>query len=391
MQKFTGINNYNNPSFMQSRSAIVIGAGIVGLATARALALRGFAVKVFERSEKAVGASIRNFGMIWPIGQPAGKMYDRAVRSRNVWKEIASAAGFWHEPAGSLHLAYQPDEWQVLQELYEVFRQEGRPVKLLDKTAAAASSPAIVTEGLLGGLYSRDELIVDPREAIAALPGWLSEKYEVEFYWGKCISYISDQIVYIGNEEEYEADLVFICNGVDFETLYPEQFARLPVTKCKLQMMRLIAQPEEWRIGPALCGGLSLTHYNSFKAAASLPALRRRYADEMPDYLQWGIHVMVAQNGRGELTVGDSHEYGLTHDPFDKDFINRMILDYLRKFACFRDWSVSETWNGVYTKLTDGEADLFFSPEPYVYIINGVGGAGMTLSFGLAEELVAGL
>jgi hypothetical protein len=62
-----------------------------------------------------------------------------------------------------------------------------------------------------------------------------------------------------------------------------------------------------------------------------------------------------------------------------------------RKFAFFRDWSLSETRNGVYTRLTDGEADLFFSPEPYVYIINGVGGAGMTLSFGLAEELVAGL
>lgn len=376
---------------MASRSAIVIGAGIVGLATARALATQGFSVKVFERTDRAIGASIRNFGMVWPIGQPAGKMYDRAVRSRNIWKEIAPRADFWHESAGSLHLAYHPDEWQVLQELYAVFRQEGRPVRLLDKAAIAASSPAVRTEGLLGGLHSTDEVIVDPREAIGNLPGWLTEQYKVEFFWGKCVSYISDQIVYIGNDEEYEADLVFICNGADFETLYPEQFAEQPVTKCKLQMMRLVAQPDDWRIGPALCGGLSLIHYNSFKAAPSLDALRNRYASEMGDYLQWGIHVMVSQNGRGELTIGDSHEYGLTHDPFDKDFINRMILDYLRRFACFRDWSLAETWNGVYAKLTDGEADLFFSPEPYVYVINGVGGAGMTLSFGLAEELVAGL
>jgi FAD dependent oxidoreductase TIGR03364 len=376
---------------MQSRSAIVIGAGIVGLATARALALRGYSVKVFERSDKAVGASIRNFGMIWPIGQSAGKMYDRAIRSRDVWKETAPKAGFWHEAAGSLHLAYRPDEWLVLQELYEVFRHEGRPVQLLGPAAVETSSRAVVTEGLLGGLYSADEVIVDPREAIAALPGWLTEHLKIEFYWGKCVSYISDQIVYIGNDEEHEADLVFICSGADFETLYPEHFARQPVTKCKLQMMRLTAQPADWRIGPALCGGLSLIHYNSFKAAPSLAALRGRYSDEMADYLQWGIHVMVSQNGKGELTVGDSHEYGLTHDPFDKEMINRMILDYLRKFASFKDWSVAQTWNGVYAKLTDGEADLFFSPEPYVYVINGVGGAGMTLSFGLAEELVAGL
>src|SRR5580658_7569446 len=81
-----------NRRTMQSRSAIVIGAGIVGLATARALALQGFSVRVFERSDKAVGASIRNFGMVWPVGQPEGKMYDRAIRSRDIWKEIAPRA-----------------------------------------------------------------------------------------------------------------------------------------------------------------------------------------------------------------------------------------------------------------------------------------------------------
>ncbi len=372
-------------------SAIVVGAGIAGLATARALAMRGFSVKVIERSDRAVGASIRNFGMIWPIGQPAGKLYDRAIRSRDVWKEIAQTGSFWHERAGSLHLAYEADEWAVLQELAEVFRKEGRPVHLLDKKAAIDMSEAAVPYGLRGGLYSADELIVDPREAIAALPGWLSTKFGVEFHWGKCVSYVCEQVVYTGNNEKHEADLVFICSGADLETLYPEYFSRLTVTKCKLQMMRLVSQPSGWRIGPALCGGLSLIHYKSFSAAASLTALRQRYEAEMPAYLEWGIHVMVSQNGRGELTVGDSHEYGLTHDPFDKEFIHRMILDYLRRFARVRDWSVSETWNGVYAKSMNGETDLFFSPEPSVYMINGLSGAGMTLSFGLAEELVSGL
>ncbi len=375
----------------ETRSAIVVGAGIVGLATARALAMRGFSVKVFERSERAVGASIRNFGMIWPIGQPAGKLYERATRSRNIWKGIGEEGCYWHEQAGSLHLAYQPDEWLVLQELAEIFRSEGRPVRLLDRQTVSDLSPAAVTDGLMGGMYSADELIVDPREAIAALPGWLSARFAVEFHWGKCVSYVTEQMICVGNDEKYEADLVFICSGADLETLYPEHFSRLPVTKCKLQMMRLSPQPGGWRIGPALCGGLSLIHYQSFKAAGSLPALRQRYAREMAGYLEWGIHVMVSQNGKGELTVGDSHEYGLTHDPFDKEFIYRMIQDYLRRFARVRDWRVTATWNGVYAKSTNGDTDLFFSPEQGVYVINGLSGAGMTLSFGLAEELVSGL
>lgn len=375
---------------MGAKSAIVIGAGIVGLATARSLAVRGYTVKVFDRNERAVGASIRNFGMIWPIGQPSGQMYERAMRSRAIWQEISNSGAFWHDPVGSLHLAYHPDEWTVLKELNELFHKE-RKVELLSPLQIADRSAAVVQTNLLGGLNSADELIVDPREAIAALPGYLTEKHNVAFYWGKCVSYISEGSIYIGNEEEYEADIVFVCGGADFETLYPEAFAQQAITKCKLQMMRLVPQENGWRIGPALCGGLSLIHYKSFQQASSLASLKKRYEEEMSNYTDWGIHVMVSQNEKGELTIGDSHEYGLTLDPFDRGFINQLIIDYLKKFAQFKSWKVSESWNGVYAKLTDGSTDLFFSPEPGVYILNGLGGAGMTLSFGLAEEVVNGL
>jgi FAD dependent oxidoreductase TIGR03364 len=372
---------------MSKPSAIVIGAGIVGLAVSRALSIKGYAVKIFERTHKATGASIRNFGMVWPIGQPDGKMYDRAMRSRNIWQQIGSTGAFWYDPVGSMHVACHDDEWQVLQELHEQFSKH-RHVELLTPAQVAEKSEAVVMKNCKGGLFSPNELIVDPREAIAALPAYLEEKYDVEFNWGKCVSYVSGNTVYVGNNETFEADIIFVCSGADFETLYPEAFAATALTKCKLQMMRFTAQPANWRIGPALCGGLSLIHYKSFTAAPSLAALKRRYSEQMPGYLEWGIHVMVSQNGKGELVVGDSHEYGLTHDPFDRDHINKMIVDYLGSFAQFKDCRVAETWNGVYAKRTDGETDLFLSPEPGVYIITGVGGAGMTLSFGLAEELV---
>jgi len=368
------------------KSAIVIGAGIVGLAVARALALKGYSVKVFERSHKAVGASIRNFGMIWPIGQPSGKLYERALRSRNIWQEMGDQGAYWYDAVGSLHVAHHPDEWTVLQELYELFGIE-RNVELLSPQQIAVRSDAAVQQNLLGGLYSPNELIVDPREAINALPAYLQENQDIHFFWGKCVHSISANSILIGENEKHEADLLFICGGTDFETLYPEVFASQAITKCKLQMMRFVAQPDEWKIGPALCGGLSLIHYKSFQAAG-LQALKGRFEHEMKEYTDWGIHVMVSQNGKGELTIGDSHEYGCTHDPFDKEFINKMIIDYLRKFAQFRDWSLLETWNGQYTKCTNGDADLVISPVPGIYIVNGVGGAGMTLSFGLAEEVI---
>ena len=371
---------------MEQRSAIVIGAGIAGLAAARSLAIRGYKVTVLERTQKAVGASIRNFGMILPVGQSDGKFFERAMRSRAIWKQVCDDAKIWYDEVGSLQLAYEEDEWDVLQELGGMYKH--RCYELLNADKTTGKSPAVILEHLKGSLYSPDEIIIDPRQAIAAIPAWLAQKYNVRFIWGKAATDVCYPAVYAG-KEAFEADEIYICGGADFETLYPELFAQLPLTRCKLQMMRLAAQPDDWRIGPMLCGSLSLLHYSSFKAAASLETLKKRLAEEYPEYLQWGIHVMVSQNERGELSVGDSHEYGLTHDPFDKSFINDLILSYLKKFLRVKDYQIIETWNGIYPKLTNGETDVILYPENGVTIVNGLGGAGMTFSFGLLEELIS--
>ncbi len=374
---------------MDIKTAVVIGAGIVGLATARALAIKGYSVKVFDRHPKAVGASVRNFGMLWPIGQPVGTLYKRAMRSREIWKEVAAGAGIWYEETGSLHLACNAEEWTVLQELEGIFRAEGRNVTLLDAATVTSRYGLVNNDQLLGGLYSADEMLVDPREAIAALPGYLEDEYDVVFFWSKCVSYIADKTVYIGNEEEYDFDIAVVCSGADFETLYPEEFAKLPLTKCKLQMLRTVPMPESFRLKTAICGGLSLLHYNSFKAAPSLPLLRQKMETERKEYLELGIHVMAAQNGRGEITIGDSHEYGMHVDPFDRQSINKQIMEYLASFLKISSQSIAETWHGVYPKLTNGDTDIFMLVEDGVYLLNGLGGAGMTLSFGLAEEVAA--
>jgi FAD dependent oxidoreductase TIGR03364 len=367
------------------KSAVVIGAGIVGLATARALAVRKYNVKLIEKNPKAIGASIRNFGMIWPIGQPDGELYERAMLSAAIWKEICDNAKIWYQETGSLHVAYNSQEWAVLQELGEIFQH--RQYKLLSQDDTLNCSSFIVKENLLGSLYSSQEMIVDPRIAIKMIPVFLQEQYDVEFLWNQTATEIMYPSVFT-SDEEYQADEIYVCSGADFETLFPSIYQALPITKCKLQMMKMSSQPGNERIGPSLCGGLSLIHYKSFSAADSLPILKDYFEKNYPEYLKWGIHVMVSQNQAGELTIGDSHEYGSIHDPFDKSFINQMILDYLRKFARFKNETIIETWNGIYPKLTNEKTELVLKPEEGVKVINCLGGAGMTLSFGLCEQVI---
>ncbi|NJR38629.1 MAG: TIGR03364 family FAD-dependent oxidoreductase [Leptolyngbyaceae cyanobacterium CSU_1_4] len=372
---------------MNQADVLIVGAGIVGLAHALAAAKRGLKVVVFERNPYAVGASIRNFGMIWPIGQPRGELGDRALKAREIWIEVAAKANLHLEQCGSLHLAYRPDEMAVLEEFIQT--QGNDLTHLLTPVEVAEKSSAAITEGLLGALWSATEMTVDPREAIRKLPGYLSEAYGVEFQFGHVVTQIANSQVIAGNQP-WAGTHILVCNGADFETLYPELYAAHSLTKVKLQMMRTVPQPNHWRLGPSLCGGLTLTHYQSFGDCPSLPALKARIAAETPHFPQWGIHVMMSQNSAGELILGDSHEYGLNPDPFDRTDINQYVLDYLKGFAKVPSFEIAETWHGVYAKLP-GQVDLIAHPEKNVTIVNALGGAGMTLSFGLAEQVVAAL
>jgi len=372
----------------QQADVAVIGAGIVGLAMAYHLAAKGKKVVLFERNSKAISASIRNFGLVWPVGQTAGKMYDRAMRSRATWKELAKATGLQCQETGSLHLAYEKDELAVLEEFAQAAPGNGYNVELLAASQIGKYTQAVKTDGLKGALWSPSEMTVNPRQASAAIAQHLEEKMNVTTRFGTAVNGISMPFIETA-AEKWKVEEVFVCSGADFETLYPAEFAAAPLKKCKLQMMRTIPQPGNWQLGPALCAGLTLAHYAAFDSCEALVPLKQRFAQEMPEYVKWGIHLLISQNGAGELTIGDSHEYGPDFEPFDKTFINDLILKYMHTFLQAPVYTIQEQWHGIYPKLTNGKTDLVFSPEKNVTIVNGMGGAGMTLSFGLAQEILA--
>lgn len=327
--------------------------------------------------------------MVWPVGQPQGSAFNRAMRSREIWLEMSQKAEFFAEKTGSLHLAYTDLELQVVEE-YVAAMSGIKSAEVLNPEQTRLKSPAAKMDGLKGALWTADEVIVDPREAIYKTGKYLESLDGIEFVWNRAVSRIEGNTVYSG-QKSWSADRIFVCSGADFETLYPELFEATPITKCKLQMMRLVQQPENWRIGPPLCGGLSFIHYKGFQVAPSLEKLKELYQNQHPELIEWGIHVMVSQNGLGELTIGDSHEYGLDLSPFDREDVNRMILDFLKSFAQFKDWRIGSAWHGIYPKMTNGATEFVHQVNDVVTIVNGLGGNGMTLSFGLGEEVVGGL
>jgi len=365
----------------------IVGAGILGLAHAYMAARRGRSVVVFERSARAEGASVRNFGMIWPIGQAAGATHELALRSREIWLDVLRCARLPYLATGSLHVTYRDDEAAVAREFSEIAPAHGYDCQWLSAEAVLSRSQAVRAERLRGGLWSSLEFTVDPRSIIAKLPHFLSEQMGVQFRYGCPVRSVALPRVEAG-DEQWEVGQAIICSGHDFETLFPGLLREAGLTRCKLQMMRTHPQANGWRLGPSLAAGLTLRFYPAFQICSTLPALKQRIAAETPGYDRWGIHVLVSQTEQGELTLGDSHEYGETLDIFDKAEIDRLILEYLATFLQAPSLDLAQHWHGIYAKHPT-QPFVSLSPEPGVRIVTATGGSGMTLSFGIAEQTVS--
>jgi FAD dependent oxidoreductase TIGR03364 len=365
----------------------IVGAGILGLAHAYCAAKRGHSVVVFERTPRSMGASVRNFGMLWPIGQRAGEIHQMSLRSRAIWLEVLDDAHLPYRPTGSLHLVYRSDEAAVAREFCERAPSCGYSCEWLSAQQTMAKSEAVIVDDLLGSIWSDVELTIDPRQVLLELPHYLTEKFGVQFKFSAAVHSIEIPKIEAGTEV-WRAERAIVCIGDDFETLYPELLAGSGITRCKLQMMRTPPQPRGWQLGPSLAAGLTLRFYPAFEICTeSLPAYKARVAQEMPEYERWAIHALVSQTADGALTLGDSHEYGLAVDVFNKAEIDELILRNVRTFLRAPDLTIAERWHGVYAKHPE-RAYVSIDAGDGVRIVTAMGGSGMTLSFGLAEQMI---
>lgn len=363
----------------------VVGAGIVGLATALAGARRGLRVVVIDRDAQTNGASVRNFGLVMVTGQERGSMWARARRSREVWREVADAAGIPIVHTGLWMTARRPESVGVLEAFMATEMAAG--CRLLSPAEARRRCPQLAAPEMAAVLESTFELRVESREAIPRLAAWLASQHDVAFMRNTAVRVIDMPSVHT-SRGRVQADRVAVCPGDDFNGLYPERLGFYPLTRCKLQMLRL-ADPG-FKLPGALMSDLGLGRYLGYADLQAAAPLKARLAVEQADHLKHGIHLIVVQSADGSLVVGDSHHYASTPDPFSHEEVDALILDEFRSALGIEPPTTIERWIGTYASATDRPV-LIDDPEPSVRLAIVTCGAGASTAFAIGEELITSL
>jgi FAD dependent oxidoreductase TIGR03364 len=363
----------------------VVGAGIIGLATALAGVRQGLRVVVIDRDAQANGASIRNFGFVTVTGQQRGAMWERARRSREVWREIAAAADIAIVHTGLWMTARYPESMGVLEAFMATEMAEG--CRLLTPREARRRFPELAAPDLAGVLESKVELRVESREAIPRLAAWLAEAHGVRFIRETTVTAIEMPHLHT-SRGVIRADRVAVCPGDDFNGLYADRLRNYPLTRCKLQMLRL-ADPG-FRLPGAMMSDLGLGRYLGYADLDAAVPLKARLAGEQGDHLKHGIHLIVVQSGDGSLVVGDSHHYASTPDPFSHDEIDALILAEFSAALGIEPPPIVERWIGTYASAADRPL-LIDMPEASVRVAIVTCGAGASTGFAIGEELIASL
>jgi D-hydroxyproline dehydrogenase subunit beta len=366
----------------------VVGAGILGLAHALAAARLGKRVVVIDRDARANGASVRNFGFVTVTGQERGACWRRAVRSREVWDEVAPRAGVPVQHRGLLLAARRPEARAVLEAFLATEMGEG--CELLEPAAARERCPMLAADApLAGALWSPHDLRVESREAIPALARYLAEAHGVTILRQASVRAVEPPRIETGRGV-VRAEAAVVCPGDDFLTLFPERLATYGLTRCKLHMLRTVPQPPGWRLPGAVMADLSLVRYLGYAALPEAAALRRRLEAEQAEWLANGVHLIVVQSADGSLVVGDSHHYDPTPDPFAPEAVDRLILDELAAVLDLPNPGVAERWTGTYASAPDRLA-LVDRPSDAVRLVLVTSGTGASTGFAIAEEVVAEL
>jgi voltage-gated potassium channel Kch len=169
---------------MDKLDTVVVGAGVVGLAVARALAQSGREVVVLEKERTiGTGVSARNSevvhaGLYYPTGSLKAQL---CVRGKALLYELCASHGVAVKMCGKLVVATDEAQLPGLHALLAKAQANGVPAELLSAQQAQALEPSLAC---LAALHSPTTGIVDSHGLMLALQGDLERA-------GGCVAFES--------------------------------------------------------------------------------------------------------------------------------------------------------------------------------------------------------
>lgn len=359
----------------------MVGAGIVGTWHALELFEAGFVVDHLEADQAPLGASVRNFGLVWVSGRRNGSELDVARRARDRWEEIgAQVPGVGFCASGSLTLATTHAERRVMEEFSRCPDAEARGTVFLEPEEVRRRNPAVRGD-ITGALFCALDAVVEPRLAPQALRNHLARRAgdRYRFHPGRRVVATAPGAVTDAVGERWEGDLVVLATGAAYDQLPAAVPAASRLRRVRLQMFE--TDPHPARLTTAIADADSLRYYPAYERAP-LHELGEQNEIAARHHLQ----LLLVQRPDGGLTIGDTHAYD---EPFDfalSEAPTAELLSRARRILGDEPPPVRRRWEGVYAECTDGAVCLREQIEDRVWLVTGPGGRGMTCSPAIARD-----
>lgn len=369
---------------------IVVGAGVLGTFHAYHALRRGLSVLLLEKDSRPKSATVRNFGQVVPSGMK-NPWFEYGRRSLEIYQDIQQNFDISVRKMGSVYIASDTEEQQLLHELKSLFDEKDYACQLLSSQQCLQRWPALRADYVREGLFFPDELSVEPIIMIRRLLHYMQEHFEQFTFLTSCpvnkLEAEPEHVRLLSNlPQPFYGKNVLICSGAEFKLLFPEIFQNSGLVVSKLQMMRSRPMPGVSLPGNILTG-LTIRRYESFTECPSFAQL------STPAHYQplkdWGIHILFKQSADGSIILGDSHEYAPAAKSDElgyeiREQVNQLIIKEAERIVSFKFDHLESSWAGFYSQHPD---EFFFKKvDQRIHILTGIGGKGMTSSAGFAEQ-----
>jgi len=370
---------------------VVIGGGVLGTFHAYHAVKAGKKVALLEKNAKPIGATVQNFGQVVPSGMNI-KWQNYGRESLEIYKSIQSQFDISIRNNGSIYLASNPEEVQLIEELHQINKSNSYNSHLLTKAECLKKYPGVKSAYCKGGLFFPEEITVEPRTMINRLHTYMQSQPNFDVFYGALAIQIHQDgngvEVTTTNRDCFKGEKAIVCSGKEFNVLYPEVFQESDLELVKLQM--LLTKPQKnYTLNGSILTGLTIRRYESFTECPSYNKIKSK-EDANAFENKWGVHILFKQRTDGSVIIGDSHEYSSVKagDLMAADLyqdVDDFMIREAKKIIDLPTYDIQQRWSGMYTQCKT--QDVFNETiGDRVHIVTGIGGKGMTGSAGFTKE-----